>query len=320
LAVNDLIAKAIENFRPNYEDKEIDIQVVMDDDLPTVHWDFQKMLQVFQNLLDNALKFTSEGGKIVISAHSKSDFVELNIEDNGIGIPQSELDRIFERFYQVDSSSTRRFGGSGLGLSIVREIILAHRGKIFVESEEGKGTSFQILVPIGEPDRSEKDEQDAQVPQTDLPREGPLGNGEMILVVDDDMAFLQMMDMILPKEGYQVHSTTDSTRVIELARTHDADLIILDLMMPEIDGFQVCRHIRKDADLSDIPILVVSAAGSHEVGRKVFEVGADKHITKPFDQQDLFFQLDKLLKESTKRTKEGSLGSEKKKGSQETRG
>lgn len=319
LSVDDLIAKAVENFRPKYEEKEIDVQVKTDDDLPTVYWDFQKILQVFQNLLDNALKFTPEGGKIVISAHSKSDFVEVNIKDNGIGIPKGELDRIFERFYQVDSSSTRRFGGSGLGLSIVREIILAHRGKIFVESEEGEGTSFLILMPIGEPDRSKITEQDVEGAEKGLPREGPLGNGEVILVVDDDEAFLKMMKMILPKEGYQVHSTADSTRVIEYAKKHGADLIMLDLMMPEIDGFEVCRHIRKDAGLSDIPVLVVSAAGSHGVGRKVFEAGADKHITKPFDQRDLFYQIDKLLKGSAKRKKEGSSGGEKKTEPQETR-
>jgi CheY-like chemotaxis protein len=275
-----------------------------------VYWDFQKMLQVFQNLLDNALKFTSEGGEIVISAYSKSDFVELRVRDNGIGIPRDQLDRVFERFYQVDSSSTRRFGGSGLGLSIVREIVLAHRGKIFVESEEGKGTSFLMLMPMGEAERSRITEFLEEKTTKEALQEELKGNGEMILVVDDDEAFLKMMKMILPKEGYGVSVTADSTRVVEEARESNAQLIMLDLMMPEVDGFEVCRFLRRDPDLGDVPILVVSAAGSEEVGRKVFEAGADEHITKPFDQRDLLHHINRLLKGRMKRGQEDVPGGE----------
>jgi len=296
-----LIAKAVENFRPEYEAKEIKVKVEADMEMPTVHWDFHKMLQVFQNLLDNALKFTPAGGEIRLSAKPKSEFIELRVEDNGIGIPKDRLDQIFERFYQVDSSSTRRYGGSGLGLSIVREIIVAHHGKVFVESDEGKGTCFLILMPVGEPDKPKYQDVLGAEPEMKGVRLTPKGHGETILVVDDDESFLRMMKMILPKEGYNIRYTSDSTKAIHYAKKHHVDLLMLDLMMPEIDGYEICRKARKDNEIKELPILVVSAAGGKEVARRVFEAGADEHIVKPFDQQDLLYRINYLLEKGGRR-------------------
>ena len=168
---------------------------------------------------------------------------------------------------------------------------MAHNGKIFVESDEGEGTCFLILMPVGEPDRARKTDQEVPAALGDQPRVGPRGNGEKILVVDDDEAFLKMMKMILPREGYQVHSTADSTRVLAYAKKQGADLVMLDLMMPDVDGYEVCRRLRADATLKDIPVLVVSAAGGKDVTRRVFDAGADDHVTKPFDQVGLLNQL-----------------------------
>jgi signal transduction histidine kinase/ActR/RegA family two-component response regulator len=296
-----LIHKVVENFRPEFEAKEIEVTVDTDQEMPTVHWDFHKMLQVLQNLLDNALKFTPAGGRISLSARSKSDFVELQVVDNGIGIPKDRQNQIFERFYQVDSSSTRRYGGSGLGLSIVREIVVAHNGKVFVESGEEKGTSFLILMPPGEPDKPKYPDPLGAEPETKGVELAPKGKGETILVVDNDEAFLKMMKMILPREGYNVRYTSDSTKAVHYAKKHLVDLLMLDLMMPEIDGYEVCRRVRRDDEIGDLPIMVVSAAGGNEVARRVFEAGADDHIIKPFDQQDLLSRMNDLLAKSGQR-------------------
>jgi signal transduction histidine kinase/CheY-like chemotaxis protein len=296
-----LIHKAVENFRPEFEAKEIEVTVDTDQEMPTVHWDFHKMLQVFQNLLDNALKFTPAGGRISLSARSKSDFVEIQVVDNGIGIPKDRQNQIFERFYQVDSSSTRRYGGSGLGLSIVREIVVAHNGKVFVESGEEKGTSFLILMPPGEPDKPKYPDPLGAEPETKGVELAPKGKGETILVVDNDEAFLKMMKMILPREGYNVRYTSDSTKAVHYAKKHLVDLLMLDLMMPEIDGYEVCRRVRRDDEIGDLPIMVVSAAGGNEVARRVFEAGADDHLIKPFDQQDLLSRMNDLLVKSVQR-------------------
>ena len=300
-----LIFKAVENFRPEYEAKEITVTVESEEEMPTVYWDFHKMLQVFQNLLDNALKFTPTGGKIHLSVSAKSDFIEMRVIDNGIGIPRDRLDQIFERFYQVDSSSTRRYGGSGLGLSIVREIVVAHHGKVFVESNENKGTSFLILMPVGEPDKPRYPDVMGAEPEIAGVKMTPRGHGEMILVVDDDEAFLKMMKLILPREGYNISFTSDSTKAVHYAKKHNVDLIILDLMMPEIDGYEVCRLIRKDEKTGDTPVMVISAAGGKEVARRVYEAGANDYITKPFDQQDLLYRLSQLLEKSGKGKDEG---------------
>jgi len=125
-----------------------------------------------------------------------------------------------------------------------------------------------------------------------------------------------MMKMILPRDGYEVHSTADSTRVLSIAKKQGSDLVLLDLMMPDVDGFEVCRRLRSDAILKDIPILVVSAAGGKDVARKVSEAGADGHIAKPFDQAGLLNHIDRLLKEFGKR----SQGSDKEVGPDKTSG
>jgi len=296
LSVDVLISKALENFRPRFEEKEIELTVWVDRNIPAVYWDFQKMLQVMQNLLDNSAKFTPEGGEIGISAQFKNAFVEISVRDSGIGIPKDQIEHVFERFYQADSSSTRQFGGSGLGLSIVHEIILAHQGKIFVESGEGEGTCFLILLPIGDRERERKPEKAPTAPQEGFEREGPPGHGEKILVVDDDEAFLKMMKMLLPREGYEVHITSNPERALGQAKRYGTDLVILDLMMPHLDGFEVCRRFREDEVLKDKPILVVSAAGGVEVVQKVMEAGADAQVTKPFNQGELLTQINRLLK------------------------
>jgi two-component system alkaline phosphatase synthesis response regulator PhoP len=132
-------------------------------------------------------------------------------------------------------------------------------------------------------------------------RLAPKGDGETILVVDDDEAFLKMMKMILPKEGYNVRYTSDSTKAIHYAKKYHVDLLMLDLMMPEIDGYEICRRVRKDNEIREIPIMAVSAAGGKEVARRVFEAGADEHIVKPFDQQDLLYRINYLLEKRGQR-------------------
>lgn len=308
----DLLRKVVDGFRPKFQEKDIEITLDVEKDLPLAYWDNQKMLQVFLNLVDNALKFTPSGGWITLGAKAKSEFIEIKVSDNGIGIPKEWSEQVFERFYQVDSSSTRKFGGSGLGLSIVREIIVSHKGKIFVESEEGKGTTFLVLMPVGEPDRPSRagTESDEGSDQIDLIDPAPKGNGETVLIVDDDPAFLRMMETVLPREGYRVHVTEKSTGVVQYAKKLKVDLIMLDLMMPEVDGYEACRRFKRDSETRHIPVLIVSATGGREVSRKVYKVGADDHLTKPFDQQDLLYRLNHLLENRQVKDDEGPISHE----------
>lgn len=146
--VGNLVDKVVEAFRPLRDEKEIQMRVDTASDLPTVHWDRKRMTQVFQNLVGNALKFTAPGGMVTVSACAKAGFLELRVSDTGIGIPEESRKQIFDSFYQVDSSSTRKYGGSGLGLAFVKEIVRAHGGRVFVKSHEGAGSSFIVLLPL----------------------------------------------------------------------------------------------------------------------------------------------------------------------------
>ncbi len=295
--IEALLGKVIEGFVPKFEEKGITASLDVAKDLPQTHWDYQKVLQVFQNLVDNSLKFTPAGGWLAISAVSKSDFIEIRVSDNGIGIPGGNIDQVFDRFYQVDSSSTRMFGGSGLGLSIVREIVLAHKGKIFVESQEGEGATFLVLLPVGLPERSQHPVRDVGRDENgaDETPHIPGGNGELILVVDDDPAFLRMMETILPREGYRVKVSERPGNTLEQVKKAKVDIVLLDLMMPGMDGYDVCRKLRRDPDTSHVPILIVSASGGDEISRKINDAGADDHLTKPFDQQDILNRISALL-------------------------
>ncbi|MDF1526114.1 MAG: ATP-binding protein [bacterium] len=144
------MSDVIKAFRPIQKEKDIEIILDLAADLPTMYWDRSKITQVIQNLLGNALKFTPHGGRVSVAVRLKGDFIEFQVSDNGIGIPKEHVEQIFDRFFQVDSSPTRQYGGSGLGLSFTREIVHAHNGMVFVESKEGVGSIFLTLLPQGE--------------------------------------------------------------------------------------------------------------------------------------------------------------------------
>ncbi len=313
----EILRKIISSYKPSIDEKKITVTLDVEGDLPEVYWDYQKILQIFQNLLDNAQKFTPAGGWVAFSIKSKTDFVEFRVSDNGIGIPIEQQNYIFDRFYQVDSSSTRQFGGSGLGLSIVREIVIAHNGKIFVDSEEERGTTFMILLPPGDPDsvsESYAEEGLEKVSRAVTHERAAEGRGEKILVVDDDDAFLSMMSMILPRYGYDAYTTSDADETLDLIKKNGIELVLLDLMMPDVDGYEVCRRIKKDKATKDIPVVVVSASGGKEITRKIKKAGADDHLVKPFDHDEILNVISDYLKAGKKGSQKPAASPKSKEG------
>jgi signal transduction histidine kinase len=146
--VAELIRQVIDEFRPMLIKGKLTMEMSLAEDLPKVRADREQLRLVLRNLLSNAVKFNREGGRITIRAENKHDMLEVCVSDTGIGIPKDKLDKIFERFYQVDSSPTRRYGGAGMGLAIVKEVVEAHGGRVTVESELGKGSTFCFTLPI----------------------------------------------------------------------------------------------------------------------------------------------------------------------------
>ena len=199
----------------------------------------------------NAIKFTPEGGRITVSAERSAvgkPEAEIAVADTGIGIPPDQLARIFNRFHQVDTSSTRRFGGVGLGLAIVKSIVEAHESTIDVESQEDKGTVFRFRLPL--------------VERTDAspsaPRAEERAEEGLVLVVDDDAEVVRTIRSYLEEEGLAVLSASTGAEGAALAADRHPDLILLDLLLPDQSGLELLQALKRDAATARIPVLVIS--------------------------------------------------------------
>jgi len=257
-----------------------------------IRTDVTKFRQILMNLLSNAAKFTRDGD-ITVNTHrfmeKDIDMLSIAVTDTGIGMTPAQLDKVFEEFTQADDSTTREFGGTGLGLSICKKFAELMQGRIEVESTPGKGTRFTFMVPavavdieVEEPAASEDDDTES-VEMEGLAR---------VLVVDDDESSLEISKRILSKRGYSVITATSGAAGIELAQEQHPDIIVLDVIMPEMDGWQVLETLRGQAETRDIPIIMQSMLSERELG---LSMGADEYLTKPVDKADLPNAVKKLL-------------------------
>jgi len=286
--------------------------------------------KVTLNLLSNALKFTPKGGRITIYIEDKEKTIVMAVADTGIGIPANMLETIFDRFSQVDGSMSRPQQGTGIGLSLAREIVALHQGTIRAESELGKGSRFIVEVLKGEDhypaevlDRRQ-DEQpvglkrrvtDTQEPRvqdivTDFQRlqlvdlervdiEG-LGGGTkthdaLILVIDDNPEVLKLMKMLLSDE-FDLEMTTSAEKGLALLKEKSPDLILCDVMMPGMDGHAFSRAVKADEALKHVPIILVTARTGAEMLAQGIQAGADDYISKPFDSVELKARIRSLLR------------------------
>lgn len=277
-------------------DKNIGINYQSTEGLPAVYADEYRITQVLYNIIGNAVKFTNKGGKIMVSAFSDEDTVYIMVADDGIGIPEDKADDIFETFQQSDASITRKYGGMGLGLSISREIITAHNRKIRVRSHPGEGSEFVFGVPLAIPDTSDEANKiesryayltDAMIQQkSELTAKGiKKGN---IVVIDDNYANLIGVINILRADGYTVKGFTNPHDALaQIFKGPEVAAAVVDVMMPELSGFEVCRKIRERFSLFELPVLMLTANTAIESMVEGFESGANDFIKKPFDGDEL---------------------------------
>jgi response regulator RpfG family c-di-GMP phosphodiesterase/signal transduction histidine kinase len=285
--------------------------------------------KVTLNLLSNALKFTPRGGKITVYLEDKDKTIVMTVEDTGIGIPAHMLETIFDRFSQVDGSMSRSHEGTGIGLSLAREIVALHQGTIRAESELGKGSRFMVEVFKGEdhyPDEvidRRQDEQpvglkrrmtDTQEPRVqdivtdfqrlqlvDLERVDIEGGGgtkthdALILVIDDNPEVLKLMKMLLSDE-FDLEMTTSAEKGLTLLKEKSPDLILCDVMMPGMDGHAFSRAVKADESLKHVPIILVTARTGAEMLAQGIQAGADDYISKPFDSVELKARIRSLLR------------------------
>jgi sensor histidine kinase YesM len=281
------------------------------EEIPNIYADENRLLQILYNLLGNALKFT-EKGYVKVSARRLGDrnTIEICVEDTGIGIPEDNLGNIFVPFQQLEASLTRRYGGTGLGLPITKYLVEAHGGKMRVESKDGQGAKFFFSIPSSEDNIEEKSMPGAmsETACSEVHIEKfPLrhkADGSLVVVVDDNEANLMSLVGIFKMNNYSVTAVTSSKEFFmefeEFKRENNVSLVILDVMMPGLSGYDICREIRKSLSVSELPVLMLTAKASiHDIVMGM-ESGANDYLTKPFETDELLARVKTLiqLKES----------------------
>lgn len=323
--LTSLLRGLLYSFESLAKEKDIWISFTAASDKLICWVDRDKLEKIINNILSNAFKFTSAKGEISVTISQQSfdgnEYAILKVADTGIGIPKDKLKNIFDRFYQVDDSSRKKFGGSGIGLALVKELVDLHKWTIDVKSEVGKGTEFYLRIPLSDDylNESEKDleeiiEQklvkneiqtidgdkshslDEEIEQEILEKNKLAGTKPLILIVEDSEDVRSYLTGLL-KNDYRINEATDGEDGIKKSTEMMPDLIICDVMMPSMDGFEFCKKIKTDWQTSHIPVILLTAKASAENKIEGLETGADDYLTKPFSSTELLIRIRNLLQQ-----------------------
>jgi signal transduction histidine kinase/ligand-binding sensor domain-containing protein/DNA-binding NarL/FixJ family response regulator len=308
------------SFTSYAERKRITLKFNSSEDEIIVFIDKDKIEKIITNILSNAFKFTPEGGRIEINVNADDKYVNVSVCDNGIGIPKEKMEKIFDRFYQVDGGHTREQEGTGIGLSLTKELVELHKGKIEVESEEGKGTTLTISIPLGKehlkPEEIfEKDNEQEYVKEKIKPEYEDGIERKVKHKIDIDMFEKDTLPLLLIVEdnadvrNYIKDNLKKDFRVLEAIDGEDGwnksvesagggpDLIVSDVMMPKMDGFELCNKLKTDERTSHIPVILLTAKASSTDKIEGFETGADEYIMKPFEPAELRARIKNLIEQ-----------------------
>ena len=307
------VRQRVEALLPLAERRSIELSLEAPPKRVEVWLDRIQMEKVLDNLLGNALKFTPRGGRVQVVISPGEDRVEVRVRDNGPGIPAGQLDRVFERFYQVEGTSRRRWPGAGIGLSLAKELVELHRGSIAVESVEGEGACFIVSLLRGRdhvlPEMEEGGPEDEQRSSSserpvlalddtlDLPppRDPAAGEDRTTVLVVDDNAEMRAYVRRHLEPDYRVVEAADGTEGLEEARRLTPDLVVSDVMMPGLDGNALFRSLREDPELSLVPVVLLTAKASAESRIQGLRDGVDDYLVKPFDPRELKARVDNLI-------------------------
>ncbi len=314
--MNDLI-KSFQSFA---ESKNISLRLNSNKDSCFVYLDNDKFDKILSNLLSNALKFTPNNGFVSVTIKSSEEIVEIAVTDNGTGIPPEQIERIFDRFYQVENRTSGDLEGSGIGLSLTKELVELHKGTITVSSIEGKGSTFRIMLPMGRNKYFSSEIKDStssvseiiNVQKTKTEKEEILLSSEKtqtetiehiylndqsrlsLLIVEDNAELRDYISGILT-DKYNVYSEGDGLKGLNTAIEKIPDLIISDIMMPGIDGFDLCKKLKSDQRTSHIPLILLTAKATMNDKISGLEAGADSYIMKPFEASELKARIRNLI-------------------------
>lgn len=294
----------VESFHSYAAGQKIQLHFLAETEELVMDFDKEKMQTILSNLLSNALKFTPEGGNIYVQVgqivQKGQAFCQIRVRDTGIGIPEEDLPRVFDRFYQADNATLRKAEGSGIGLALTRELVHLMAGEIGVQSKPGAGATFTLSIPVKAALETRNDALPAvAVPQlastpsggdkvadtTDLP---------LLLIVEDNADVREFLISCVAGK-YQLLEAKDGQEGIDMAIEQVPDLIVSDVMMPRKDGFELCKTLKNDERTSHIPLVLLTARA--DVGSRIegYSRGADEYIAKPFHREELLARLQNLL-------------------------
>jgi signal transduction histidine kinase/ligand-binding sensor domain-containing protein/DNA-binding response OmpR family regulator len=289
---------------------QINFIVKTENDLQYARFDADKIEKIVYNLISNAFKFTGNGGTIQfitgIEYTNQMPALYIEVTDNGIGIPEESIDKVFERFYQVESSARKIKGGTGIGLSLVKELVDMHKGTIKVKSkfkqqdtQSDSGTTFTVSIPLDIREVPEEIDLKNDISPTPLYNEiekSEIGNtaNPLVLIVEDN-ADLRLFVYAILKPYYRIIEAENGITGLKAAFDKTPDIIISDIMMPGMQGTELCKTLKTDDRTSHIPIVLLTALSSVENKIEGFELGADDYITKPFNAEILITRISNLI-------------------------
>jgi signal transduction histidine kinase/CheY-like chemotaxis protein len=321
-----IVDVCMESLRSLAADRHIYLRAEIAPDLPPVQADVDRISQVLTNLVDNAIKFTPAEGMITVAARlcphrlpreidpassrfagmmstaaEAPGYVMLEVRDTGVGIPRAYHQLIFEKFGQVGNVLTEKPQGTGLGLAISGNIVVQHGGAIWVESTPGDGSTFRFTLPAAEVAAPRRDRERRPKPKSELPRDAEqklvqalesTSSGKQVLIVDDEPSIVVALTELLEPLGFHTVGCQSGSQAVARARQLQPDAIILDIMMPEIDGYDVLRLLKGDPATSRIPVIVLSVLEDRE---KALALGASEYIRKPFEKATLLENVRALM-------------------------
>jgi signal transduction histidine kinase/CheY-like chemotaxis protein len=289
-----VVREAVETVGPLAMARNVHLEVSFRDwRNEVVSGDRARLLQVFSNLLDNAVKFSTPGGSVRINCEANGADAIVAIEDSGQGITSEFLPFVFERFRQADGSRTRAHGGLGLGLSLVKSLVEAHKGAVEAASEgEGQGSRFTVRLPRQGPrlEPSAKPEHSIEAKTT---------TGAHLLIVEDDADTREILQATLEARGFQVSACDSAAAALALATNNSVDLIVSDIGMPEMDGCEMMRRLREMPKFQSIPTIAVTGYASKRDSENALSAGFNAHVSKPVDPKELIVLIDDLLQKAS---------------------
>jgi len=278
----EVVEEAMMTLRVDATRKEIEMEATLEGSMAGIVADRGKIKQILTNLLSNAVKFTPAGGRVHLTAERRDRFLQVSIQDTGIGIRKEDQERIFAAFIQVDGSYARKYQGTGLGLTLVKRFVEMHGGEIWVTSEVGRGSTFSFRIPLA-PSELQPSSDASERPPAEGPAAPAQSTGQLILVVEDNPGNMKLAREILSSRGYRVVEAVSGEDALDTIRFIRPDLILMDIQLPGLDGLAVTRRILANPQTQDIPVVALTAHAMMGHEASALQAGCVGYIPKPID-------------------------------------